>query len=273
MNPNNHPDHSLHQFLRRHQKLVILSGAGVSAPSGIPTYRDNLGRWRHSKPIQHNDFLASEATQRRYWARSMNGWPIISAATPNAAHHALAKLERSDRVELLITQNVDRLHQKAGSRRVIDLHGRLDRVRCLQCENISERTEIQKRLNALNPDHVFAEGVARPDGDSELPDTDLERFKIPSCDQCGGSLMPDVIFFGANIPRARTESCMAALARADALLVVGSSLQVYSGFRFCRQAKASGKAIAILNPGATRADDLATLKINEPAECLLPMLV
>ncbi|MEP5568114.1 MAG: NAD-dependent protein deacetylase [Halioglobus sp.] len=273
MNNSDSPDESLKHFLHRHPKLVVLSGAGISAASGIPTYRDESGRWQHSKPIQHNDFLASAATRRRYWARSMNGWPVISNAIPNAAHHALAQLERNDHLELLITQNVDRLHQKAGSRRVIDLHGRLDRVRCLQCQDISERTDMQRRLTALNPDQVHSEGSARPDGDSELPDTGLESFKIPDCDQCGGRLMPDVVFFGANIPRARTESCIAALERADALLVIGSSLQVYSGFRFCKQAKASGKAIAILNPGATRADDLASLKINEPAECLLPGLV
>lgn len=269
MNPKDRPASSFTHFLRRHPRLVVLSGAGISAASGIPTYRDGLGRWQHSKPIQHNDFLAKPATRRRYWARSMHGWPVISSATPNTAHSALAQLEGDGHLELLITQNVDRLHQRAGSRRVIDLHGRLDRVRCLACHDITEREDVQQRLIALNPGREQTDGTVRPDGDSELPDTDLEDFDIPACTRCGGCLMPDVIFFGANIPRARVESCMAALDRADALLVVGSSLQVYSGFRFCRHAQATGKAIAIINPGTTRADSLATLIINETAEALL----
>lgn len=270
MNTEECPTSRLAEFLQHHPKLVVLSGAGISVASGIPAYRDGLGQWQHRKPIQHNDFVNHAATRRRYWARSMAGWPTINDAQPNAAHRALTALEADGRLEFLITQNVDRLHQRAGSRSVLDLHGRLDRVRCLSCEDLTERRTMQQRLLSHNSAQVLSSGDMRPDGDSELPDTELDDFDVPPCIQCGGNLMPDVVFFGANIPRARVESSMTALNRADALLVIGSSLQVYSGFRFCKHAQATGKAIAIINPGATRADSMATLKLDEAAETLLP---
>ncbi|MCX2973433.1 NAD-dependent protein deacetylase [Halieaceae bacterium IMCC8485] len=270
MNTEECPTSRLVEFLQLHPKLVVLSGAGISVASGIPAYRDGLGQWQHRKPIQHNDFVNHAATRRRYWARSMAGWPTINDAQPNAAHKALTALEADGRLEFLITQNVDRLHQRAGSRSVLDLHGRLDRVRCLSCEDLTERQTMQQRLLTHNSAQVLSRGDMRPDGDSELPDTELDDFDVPPCIQCGGNLMPDVVFFGANIPRARVESSMTALDRADALLVIGSSLQVYSGFRFCKHAQATGKAIAIINPGATRADSMATLKLDEVAETLLP---
>jgi NAD-dependent SIR2 family protein deacetylase len=270
MNTEECPTSRLVEFLQLHPKLVVLSGAGISVASGIPAYRDGLGQWQHRKPIQHNDFVNHAATRRRYWARSMAGWPTINDAQPNAAHKALTALEADGRLEFLITQNVDRLHQRAGSRSVLDLHGRLDRVRCLSCEDLTERQTMQQRLLTHNSAQVLSSGDMRPDGDSELPDTELDDFDVPPCIQCGGNLIPDVVFFGANIPRARVESSMTALDRADALLVIGSSLQVYSGFRFCKHAQATGKAIAIINPGATRADSMATLKLDEVAETLLP---
>ncbi len=270
MNTEECPTSRLAGFLQLYPKLVVLSGAGISVASGIPAYRDGLGQWQHRKPIQHNDFVNHAATRRRYWARSMAGWPTINDAQPNAAHRALTALETDGRLEFLITQNVDRLHQRAGSRSVLDLHGRLDRVRCLSCQDLSERQTMQQRLLIHNSAQVLSSGDTRPDGDSELPDTELDDFDVPPCIQCGGNLMPDVVFFGANIPRARVESSMTALDRADALLVIGSSLQVYSGFRFCKHAQATGKAIAIINPGATRADSMATLKLDEVAETLLP---
>jgi len=270
MNTEECPTSRLAGFLQLYPKLVVLSGAGISVASGIPAYRDALGQWQHRKPIQHNDFVNHAATRRRYWARSMAGWPTINDAKPNAAHRALTALETDGRLEFLITQNVDRLHQRAGSRSVLDLHGRLDRVRCLSCQDLSERQTMQQRLLIHNSAQVLSSGDMRPDGDSELPDTELDDFDVPPCIQCGGNLMPDVVFFGANIPRARVESSMTALDRADALLVIGSSLQVYSGFRFCKHAQATGKAIAIINPGATRADSMATLKLDEVAETLLP---
>ncbi len=255
---------ALSAFIRQHRRLVVLSGAGISAESGIPTYRDDSGRWLYRTPIQHGDFLNDAATRRRYWARSMAGWPVLRNAQPNPAHHALARLESRGRIELLITQNVDRLHQRAGSRRVIDLHGRVDRVRCLDCGAISEREALQHWLEHHNAP-LKAAGEARPDGDSDIPEHSLADFQVPPCGQCAGVLIPDVVFYGGNVPKARVDSCRTALDRAGALLVVGSSLQVYSGFRFCRLAHAAGKPIAIVNTGATRGDALASLRLQLPA--------
>ena len=247
----------------------MLTGAGISADSGIPPYRDDTGRWLHRAPILHRDFLDSEATRRRYWARSWHGWPVVRDALPNAAHRALAALEERQRLELLVTQNVDRLHQRAGSARVVDLHGRLDRVRCLSCERAVARDAIQERLLPGVTDTGATGTMPRPDGDMDI-DTKLARqVQLPRCDHCAGDLMPDVVFFGGNIPRQRVETCNAAIARADALLVVGSSLKVFSGFRLCREAHRGGKPIAIVNRGATRADCLANLSLHCAAAPLL----
>ncbi|RLQ23077.1 NAD-dependent protein deacetylase [Seongchinamella sediminis] len=259
-------------FLRRYPRVVILTGAGISAASGIPTYRDGDGKWLHHKPIQHGDFVSDEFTRRRYWARSLRGWPHVRDAAPNPAHRALAQLEENERVELLITQNVDRLHQRAGHRKVIDLHGRLDRVRCLQCNNLEERETIQQWLLAHNNAPGTTGQQIKPDGDSDVADAQLERFRVPPCPACDAVLIPDVVFFGGSVPAARVESCRTALERADALLVIGSSLQVYSGYRFCRQAKEAGKPIALINPGVTRADPIAALKIDADAVSVLSRL-
>ncbi len=253
---------NLGDFLRSHPRLVVLGGAGLSEASGLPTYRDRNGTWQHRKPIQHRDFLRDHATRQRYWARSMLGWPAVREAQPNEAHRQLAVLEQAGHIELLITQNVDRLHQRAGSRQVLDLHGRLDRVRCLDCAAIIEREQLQGRLLALNPDLCAAPGTPRPDGDRDLPDTVLADFQVPGCSRCQGVLMPDVVFFGGTVPRARVDSAMEALRRADALLAIGTSLQVYSGYRFCRQAASLQMPIVVVNPGPTRADDLATLRLH-----------
>ncbi|MFV8817341.1 NAD-dependent protein deacetylase [Haliea sp. E17] len=258
----------LREFLRRHPRLVVLTGAGISAASGIPTYRDDSGTWRYRTPIQHQDFLRDKATRQRYWARSMAGWPTLRDALPNAAHHAIARLESRGNIETVITQNVDRLHQRAGSRRVIDLHGRVDRVRCMHCGALSEREALQSWLEQHNSLDI-AGTRARPDGDSDIAATDLAQFVVPDCDHCGGDLTPDVVFYGGNVPRARVDSCRLAIERADALLVVGSSLQVYSGYRFCRLAATAGKPLAIINTGVTRADQQATLRLFEPAASLL----
>jgi NAD-dependent SIR2 family protein deacetylase len=257
-------EHLAH-FLERCPRLLVLGGAGISEASGLPTYRDRKGVWRHRTPIQHRDFLREQRTRQRYWARSMVGWPAVRDAQPNDAHRHLAALEQAGHVELLVTQNVDRLHQRAGSTRVIDLHGRLDRVVCLDCASIIEREELQRRLLALNPALCVAPGAPRPDGDRDLPDHELAGFSVPACKRCQGTLMPDVVFFGGTVPRARVDSAMDALRRADGLLAVGSSLQVYSGYRFCRQAAALGKPIAIVNPGPTRADELASLRLYQGA--------
>jgi NAD-dependent SIR2 family protein deacetylase len=250
---------ALADFLRRHPKSVVLTGAGVSAASGIPTYRDAAGTWLHSEPIQERDFLARPHSRQRYWARSWYGWPPVRDARPNAAHHALAELERQGRVELLITQNVDRLHQAAGSTRVVDLHGRLDRVRCLACRRLDSREAAQRQLAADNDWPSTAPVFPRPDGDVDIDENVCLRTRTPRCLSCDGDLMPDVVFFGGNVPAARVRTCTGALENADALLVVGSSLKVYSGFRFCRLARRLGKPLAIVNPGRTRADDLADL--------------
>ncbi len=255
----------LNRFLEAHPRLVVLTGAGVSAASGIPTYRDAAGRWLRSQPIQHRAFISDERQRKRYWARSISGWPAVRDAQPNQAHVALSKLERQGRIELLITQNVDRLHQRAGSRQVADLHGRLDRVECLGCGCRYSRESIQRRLLSDNPHIRPGAKTTLPDGDADIADHIVERIRVPGCTHCGGILKPDVVFFGGNVPVETVEHCMAALERADALLVAGSSLQVWSGFRFCKRAAALGKPLAIVNPGRTRADALAALRLT--ADC------
>ena len=260
---------NLEDFIRQNPRLVVLTGAGISASSGIPTYRDKSGTWLYSQPIQHRDFLESGQTRRRYWARSMRGWPSIRDALPNQAHHALAALERQGRIDLLITQNVDRLHQRAGSRGVVDLHGRLDRVTCLECDIRLPREQVQQQLINRNRDQLDDPAVARPDGDTQVSETLTATLALPECPECGGDLMPDVVFFGGTVPRTRVALCQDHLRRSDALLVVGSSLQVFSGFRFCRSARELGKPLALINPGQTRADSLASLKLTSPCEPLL----
>lgn len=248
--------------LRAHPRWVVITGAGISAASGIPTYRNDRGEWQRSDPIQHQEFIDRPEKRRRYWARSMNGWPYVSASQPNAAHRALAELEALGHVSLLVTQNVDRLHQQAGSRRVVDLHGRLDRVQCRQCGFAVDRDRYQESLKAANPDYASFRAEIRPDGDAEVADHWVDGFRVPPCPRCGGMLMPDVVFFGGSVPRPRVDRVRAAIDAADAVLVVGSSLMVYSGFRFCRQAVEMGRPLCIVNRGKTRADDLATLKLE-----------
>jgi NAD-dependent SIR2 family protein deacetylase len=195
----------------------------------------------------------------------MVGWVGIDGARPNATHYALAELERAGKVDLLITQNVDRLHQKAGSQRVVDLHGRLDQVVCLNCGEQESRQSFQTRLLQANPFVTDYQHIARPDGDADVPDTYVEKTTIPQCKQCSGVVMPDVVFFGGTVPKSRFDACAESLSRAGGLLVVGSSLQVYSGFRFCRIAEKLRIPIIIVNEGETRADDMATLKVEQSA--------
>ncbi len=261
-------------LLEQRPRLAVLTGAGISANSGIPTYRDAAGQWLYSTPIQHRGFLLDPATRQRYWTRSWFGWPGVRDARPNAAHRALARLERAGAIELLVTQNVDRLHQRAGSNEVIDLHGRLDRVRCLNCSSYSPREAMQLRLEQANPHltGLTAQAISRPDGDMSLPDALASQTVVPDCPACAGTLIPDVVFFGGTVPGERVRRVSAAIDAADALLVVGSSLQVYSGFRFCRAAHAAGKPLLLLNPGLTRADPLASLKMAVPCEPLLEAL-
>lgn len=252
----------LADFFARARSLAVLSGAGVSTASGIPDYRDRNGEWKHAEPIQFGPFVSNEATRRRYWARSYVGWQRFSAARPNAAHHALAKLERSIDVDTLITQNVDGLHREAGSRNVIELHGELSKVRCLGCDAVTPRSRFQQRLRDANPDWHADVFRYKPDGDAELAVGNYANFVVPECDACGGMLKPDVVMFGESVPKTRVNDAVAAVERAHALLVIGSSLMVFSGFRFARLAAAAGKPIAIVNQGLTRADEMATLKID-----------
>jgi NAD-dependent SIR2 family protein deacetylase len=259
----------LDNFLQRHPRTAVLTGAGISAASGIPTYRDAGGAWLGREPIRHQDFVSTVAARQRYWARSFAGWPAVAKARPNPGHEALARLESQRHISLLITQNVDRLHQRAGSQQVVDLHGRLDRVICLNCANLCHRSSIQQRLGADNPQLAGLSGTLTPDGDADVAASRLRDVKVPDCETCGGMLMPDVVFFGGTVPRSRVAHCTDAINKADALVAIGSSLQVFSGYRFCRQAVQAGKPLLIINPGRTRADELASLKLHSACAPLL----
>jgi NAD-dependent SIR2 family protein deacetylase len=252
----------LRELMRSSRRLLVLTGAGCSTESGIPDYRDETGAWKRIPPVQLRDFLTSGEARRRYWARSVVGWPVVARARPNAAHRALARLERSGHVADLITQNVDGLHQRAGSRAVIDLHGRLDEVECLSCGAAHSRADLQNELVALNADFTGRSSAAAPDGDADLRDGEYSSFRVPGCARCGGLLKPRVVFFGEAVPRARVEHALACLHEADALLVVGSSLMVWSGYRFARASREHGIPLAIVNLGRTRADELATLRVQ-----------
>ncbi len=251
-------------FVRRHPRLLVLTGAGCSTECGIPDYRDANGDWKRPAPVTYQAFIGDAATRRRYWARSLVGWRTIGQARPGPAHHALVRLENAGCIELLLTQNVDGLHAAAGSRRAIDLHGRIDAVRCLDCGARLERSALQARLLECNPAWSHRVAQSAPDGDADLEGLDFSGFCVPACPRCGdGLLKPDVVFFGESVPRARVDAALAALARADALLVAGTSLMVYSGFRFARAAAAAGTPVVAVNLGRTRADDLLALKIEQ----------
>ena len=249
-------------FVERHPALFVLTGAGVSTGSGIPDYRDTAGAWKRPPPVTYQAFVGDTATYRRYWARSFVGWPMFSSALPNAGHRALAAFERQRRITSLITQNVDTLHQRAGSREVIDLHGRLDGTVCLGCGDARPRDELQTRMAANNIGWRPRDTAAAPDGDADIDPAAVAAFEPPHCMLCGGMLKPDVVFFGENVPAARYAQALAALHAADAVLVVGSSLMVYSGFRFARMGHERGMPVAILNRGQTRADALVDLKLE-----------
>lgn len=236
----------LAEFVRRHPRLFVLTGAGVSTDSGIPAYRDTDGRWTRVPPVRIDEFLGTEEGRCRYWRRSMMSWPLLGRARPNVAHAALAELEALGHVSQLVTQNVDGLHQRAGSANVIELHGNAHRVRCLDCAALHSRAAIQQTL---------------------------ERFVVPTCSACDGMLKPDVVFFGESVPRDRVDEARAALECADAMLVVGSSLMIYSGYRFCEWASRMEKPIAAVNLGRTRGDPLLTLKVDDGCSETLSALV
>lgn len=259
----------------RGRRAVVLAGAGCSTESGIPDYRGPEGRLRTRTPVQYGDFVRSAETRRRYWARSTIGWGRMRAAAPNPTHHALADLEGAGLVAGLITQNVDGLHHRAGSRAVIELHGSLASVVCLDCRARLTRAEMQHRLELSNPGWV--DGVGRiesaPDGDADLGDGVYAAFVVPGCDACGGMLKPDVVFFGENVPKDRVEACWHLFDGAHLLLVVGSSLTVYSGRRFVYGAVERNLPIGVVNLGPTRADDVATEKLEGRLGEVMPRLV
>jgi NAD-dependent SIR2 family protein deacetylase len=264
---------ALSEFIDRYSRLFILTGAGCSTDSGIPDYRDAEGGWKRAQPVTFQAFMGDARTRQRYWARSLIGWRRFRRAQPNDAHRALARLERHDRVELLVTQNVDRLHQAAGSCGVVDLHGRLDVVRCMGCERQVPREDMQEQLLLRNPAWAALDAREAPDGDADLDDLDFSGFDVPPCANCGGLLKPDVVFFGESVPKDRVETAMRGLRHADAMLVIGSSLMVYSGYRFAQTAALAGKPIAAVNVGRTRADELLMLKVAQPCAAALAFLL
>jgi NAD-dependent SIR2 family protein deacetylase len=268
----NDPLEKLSRELSHRKKIWILTGAGVSAPSGIPTYRDHLGNWQRSQPVQHDDFVNKESARKRYWARSMAGWRGIHSARPNDAHRAITKLQQHGIVRQVVTQNVDRLHSAAGTSQVLDLHGRLDRVKCLDCGVRFGRNGFQGELETANPTLAVIAQQILPDGDAQVDDNAVDKVNIPSCLTCGGVLMPDVVFFGGSVPRERVEFAFNALSESDCVLVIGSSLSVYSGFRFIKWAGENGLPLYAVNRGQLRGHDLFDQVVSWPVEHALPAL-
>ena len=253
------------------RSITVLAGAGCSTDSGIPDYGGLDSRTRKSR-IQFRDFIEDPRARRRYWARASIGWRRVRDAEPNAAHHALARLERRERVTGVITQNVDGLHHRAGSSRVVELHGSLDRVVCLDCDAPVDRATVQHRLVRLNPWVAEAGAPEAPDGDAELTDERLAEFDVPGCEICGGVLKPDVVFFGETVPKGVVDDAWQLYEEGEFLLVVGSSLAVFSGFRFVLRASQEDRPVGIVNLGPTRADDRVAVKIDGPLGHVLPEL-
>jgi NAD-dependent SIR2 family protein deacetylase len=263
-----HDSRFVHELLPQLGQIVVLTGAGISTASGIPAYRDRDGRWQHSRPVMHQNFVTLSATRRRYWARSYVGWPLMANAIPNAGHEALVTLEAMGRISMLLTQNVDGLHQKAGSVSVIELHGGIRQVRCIGCHELFPRSTVQEWLVRENPNfdqHQMVTLTVAPDGDAKVLDDAYADFQVPDCPRCAGILKPDVVFYGDSVPRERVEAATRAISEAAALLVVGSTLMVYSSYRFAEMAHRLGKPIIAINQGMTRADSLLTRKIE--ADC------
>ena len=252
------------------KSILVLTGAGVSTESGIPDYRGEGKTERH--PMTFDTFMGSEQARARYWARSYVGWSVIANAKPNRSHFALAQAESLGRISHIITQNVDSLHQQAGSKKITELHGRLDKVVCMSCRGLLDRSKMDVLIEQLNPGIQKDVSVEfTPDGDAEVEAS--VSFRIPECPSCSGILKPDVVFFGESVPTERVVSTMEQLERSDALLVAGSSLTVNSGMRFARAASKAGKPIVIVNVGPTKADDIAIAKIEAPTSVALEELL
>jgi NAD-dependent SIR2 family protein deacetylase len=253
----------LASMLTSSRRCVVLTGAGVSTESGIPDYRDRNGAWKRTPPMQYQEFIGSHAARQRYWARALIGWQQFRHVEPNRAHHALTSLQQAGVVHTIITQNVDGLHQRAGSHDVIDLHGRIDLVECLQCKRSSPRAQMQLQLVELNPHWTNLTAEMAPDGDALLENSDFASFTLPSCEHCAGPLKPAVVFFGESVPKHSVDTAYEAIRHADLLMVVGSSLMVMSGYRFVREARALDIPIGLINLGLTRADDDVAIKVED----------
>lgn len=246
--------------------MAVLTGAGLSTSCGIPDYRDREGRWKRPQPVDHQAFLRSTELRRRYWARSFLGWPTMGRAQPGRGHRVLAQLEALGRIVLTITQNVDGLHQKAGSRAVLELHGAIAEVVCLDCESRYPRGAVQEWMRASNPDFAATATAIAPDGDADAAAGMEAGFRPPDCPACAGVLKPDVVFFGDSVPKQRVGAGMAAIDAANGLLIVGTSLMVYSGFRFAEYAHRQGKPVMAINLGRTRADHLLAAKVERDCD-------
>jgi NAD-dependent SIR2 family protein deacetylase len=254
--------------------VVVLSGAGLSTESGIPDYRGPSGVSRRSSPMTYQTFTGDPAARRRYWARSHVGWRTVARAVPNAGHHAVAHLQQRGLLAGVVTQNVDGLHQAGGARDVIELHGSLNQVVCLNCGDLLSRDELDSRLQQANPDFDARVTAINPDGDVDLRDDDVDGFQTVDCQVChGGMLKPDVVFFGETVPAGRVRDCFALVENARMLLVLGSSLTVMSGRRFVLRAAKLGIPVGIVNQGPTRGDSYSTLTIDAPLGVVLPELV
>jgi NAD-dependent SIR2 family protein deacetylase len=262
----------LENFVRQSRRLLVITGAGCSTGSGIGDYRDDDGEWKRVRPVQHQEFMTAHAWRQRYWARSQVGYPEFKRARPNSAHQVLARWERQGRIHGLITQNADRLHQRAGQQRVIDLHGRLDEVICMRCGDITERDAVQTWLDDRNTAADPGAFTLAPDGDADLQGNDYSRVCVPACQLCGGILKPNVVFFGDSVPKPVVEQAYQWVDEADGVLVVGSSLMVFSSFRFIRRAAQAGTPIAAINRGKTRADDLLAAKVGGECGAVLTTL-
>lgn len=255
------------------KRLLVVTGAGCSTEVGIPDYRDEQGAWKRPQPVTFQAFMGDEQVRRRYWARSMLGWRVMGQARPGTAHKALAVLEQKGRLELLLTQNVDGLHSAAGNRQTLDLHGRIDTVRCMDCGRRHARADLQQRLLERNPQWARLYAAPAPDGDADLEHRDFSGFDVPACPHCGtGLLKPDVVFFGESVPRERVQAGLEAVARCDGVLIAGSSLMVYSGYRFALAAAEQGKSLVAVNQGRTRADALLDFKhADEVGQALMEL--
>ncbi|HEU4675834.1 MAG TPA: NAD-dependent protein deacetylase, partial [Motilibacteraceae bacterium] len=244
--------------------VTVLSGAGLSTESGIPDYRGPTGAPRRATPMTYQTFTRDPLARRRYWARSHVGWRTIARAQPNDGHRAVAELEHRGLLSGIVTQNVDGLHTAAGARDVVELHGNLDRVVCLDCRRLSPREELDERLRGANAGWQALATAINPDGDVELEDAALEQFVVVPCSECGGVLKPDVVFFGETVPRERVDASYALVESSSLLLVLGSSLTVMSGRRFVLRAAKLGIPVGIVNQGVTRGDEFASLKLDLP---------